>query len=56
MIRHGPDMNPIELIVESVDRYGDEIITWPEIYSQSREMELFQGVRMDQFAHLRIYA
>ncbi|XP_058776681.1 uncharacterized protein LOC131651009 [Vicia villosa] len=56
ILRHNPDMKPVGLIAEAVDRWGVKLSHDKAYRAKRRAMELIQGAGMDQFTHLRRYA
>ncbi|XP_058733914.1 uncharacterized protein LOC131605589 [Vicia villosa] len=56
ILRHSPDMKPVGLIAEAVDRWGVKLSHDKAYRAKRRAMELIQGAGMDQFTHLRRYA
>ncbi|KAI5401298.1 hypothetical protein KIW84_065951 [Lathyrus oleraceus] len=56
ILKHIPDMKPMGLIIEVVDRWGVKLSHDQTYKAKRRAMDLIQGVGMDQFTHLRRYA
>ncbi|XP_058784528.1 uncharacterized protein LOC131659338 [Vicia villosa] len=56
ILRHSPNMKPVGLIAEAVERWGVKLSHDQAYRAKRRAMDLIQGAGMDQFTHLRRYA
>ena len=55
-LRHSPDMKPVGLIAEAIDKWTVKLTPDQAYRAKRRAQELIKGVGREQFAHLRSYA
>ncbi|KAI5440082.1 hypothetical protein KIW84_025441 [Lathyrus oleraceus] len=56
ILRHNPEMKPLRLITESIDKWGVKFSANQAYRSKRRVVEIIQGAERDQFTYLRSYA